>query len=236
MSLPKIKHPLYDFTIPSTGKKYSFRPFLVKEEKILLMAKSSEDGADIFRAIKQVINNCSIDKSFDVNKLAVFDLEYLFLQLRSVSVSNTVKVSYRDNEDESLYDFEIDLKSVTVKFPESIEKTIKVSETIGIKMKYPSASIFEDKDYFNSGSNAYYELIVRCIDCIYDEETVHNVSDYKPEEIEEFLNDCGVNVFEKIQEFMGNVPKLYHKLEYKNKLGNNRVIELASLSDFFSLG
>lgn len=236
MPLPKINHPIHEFVVPSTGKRESFRPFLVKEEKILLMAKASEDQADMFRAMKQVVNNCSVNPSFDVDKLTVFDLEYVFLQLRAVSVSNVVKVSYRDNEDGEIYDFEIDLKNVNVKFPDNIEKNIRVTDTIGIVMRYATSSIFDDEDYFKSGENAYYELVVRCIDKIYDGDEIYSVSDYSPAEVEEFLNECGLAAFEKIQAFMANTPKLYHKLEYKNKMGNDRVIELTSLTDFFTLG
>jgi hypothetical protein len=236
MPLPKIKHPIFEFTIPSTNKKEPFRPFLVKEEKILLMAKSSEDPSDILRAVKQVVNNCAINDSFDVDKLAIFDIEYLFVQLRSISVNNVVKLSYRDNEDQEVYDFEIDLKEVKVKFPEKIDRVIKITDKTGIQMKYPAASIFDDKEFFGAGDDAYYELIIRCLDKIYDEDDIFDLQDYSKEEIEEFLNDLSVDVFEKIQSFMNNVPKLYHKLEYKNKNGNDRVIELTSLTDFFTLG
>lgn len=235
MALPKIKHPVFDFVVPSTGKKESFRPFLVKEEKILLMAKTSEESNEILRAVKQVVNNCAINKSFDVDKLAIFDIEYLFMQLRAISVNNIVKVSYRDNEDQEVYEFQIDLKNVAVKFPEKVERVVKVTEDVGIQMRYPPASIFDDKDFFTSGDDAFYELVVRCIDKIYDGEDIFNPSDYSKEEIEQFLDECGIETFEKIQLFMTNVPKLYHKIEYKNKNGNERVIELTSLTDFFTL-
>jgi hypothetical protein len=236
MPLPKIKHPIFEFTVPSTNKKEPFRPFLVKEEKILLMAKSSEDPSDILRAVKQVVNNCAINDSFDVDRLAIFDIEYLFIQLRSVSVNNVVKLSYRDNEDQEIYDFEIDLKEVKVRFPEKIDRVIKITDKTGIQMKYPAASIFDDKEFFGAGDDAYYELIIRCLDKIYDEDDIFDPEDYSREEIEEFLNELSVDVFENIQAFMNNVPKVYHKLEYKNKNGNNRIIELTSLTDFFTLG
>jgi hypothetical protein len=236
MPLPKIKHPIFEFTIPSTNKKEPFRPFLVKEEKILLMAKSSEDQSDILRAVKQVVNNCAINDSFDVDKLAIFDIEYLFIQLRSVSVNNVVKLSYRDNEDGEVYDFEIDLKDVKVKFPDKVDRVIKISEKTGLQMKYPAASIFDDKEFFGAGDDAYYELVVRCIDKIYDGDDIFDPEDYSKEEIEEFLNDLSVDIFEKIQAFMNNVPKVYYKLEYKNNNNNDRVIELTSLTDFFTLG
>jgi hypothetical protein len=236
MALPKIKHPTYEFVIPSTKKKEVFRPFLVREEKILLIAKSSDDPTESFRAIKQIVNNCCLDDRFDVDKLTIFDLEYLFLQLRAVSVNNIVKVSYRDNEDQKVYDFEIDLKSIEVEFPENIEKVIQVNDTVGIMMKYPSASLFDDKEYFKAGNEAFYELIVRCIDKIYDGEDLFDPKDYQPKEIEQFLDDCGIEVFEKIQKFMNSNPRLYHKLTYRNANDKERVIELTSLTDFFTLG
>jgi hypothetical protein len=235
MALPKVKHSIHEFKIPSTSKKQTFRQFLVREEKILLMAKSSEDSADIFRAMKQIVNNCCMDDSFDIDKLSVFDLEYLFLKLRSISVSNIVKVSYRDNDDERIYDFEIDLDKIEVEFPENVEKVIKITDSMGIVMKWPAASIFDDKDYFKTNS-AYYELILRCIDKIYDGEDIYEASDYSNKDVEEFLDDCNVATLEKIQAFMSNTPRLYHKLEYKNSNGKDRVIELTSLTDFFTLG
>jgi hypothetical protein len=236
MPLPKIKHPIHEFTIPSTRKKELFRPFLVREEKILLIAKSSGDQADILRAVKQVVNNCAINKTFDIDRIAIFDVEYLFLRLRAVSINNMVKVSYIDNEDKEIYDFEIDLSKVEVKFPENIDQIIKVNDKITIVMKHPPASLFDDKDFTNSGDNAFYELIVRCIDKIYEDDDVYNPADYSKEEIEDFLNDLDIDVFEKIQTFMSEMPKLYYRIEYKNKNEKDRVIELTSLADFFTLG
>ena len=233
--LPKISHPIFEFNIPSTNKLEKFRPFLVKEEKILLMAKSSEEPSDILRAIKQVVNNCSLSESFDIDKLAMFDLEYLFLQLRSVSVENIVKVYYRDNDDQKVYDFQIDIKNVDVQFPENVDKIIKVTDDIGIKMKYPPASLFDDKDYFKSGDQAYYELILRCIDTVYSGDDLFNATDYTKEDLEVFLDDCGIKTFENIRNFMNNIPKLYYKIEYTNANGKLRTIELTSLSDFFTL-
>jgi len=235
MPLPKVKHPIYEFKVPSTGKKESFRPFLVKEEKILLMAKSSEDPADSLRAVKQIVNNCAINNAFDVDKLPIFDLEYLFLQLRAVSVSNIVTVSYRDNEDQKVYDFSIDLKDIQVKFPENSEPVIKVTDDMGLVMRWPAASLLDDKNYFKVGDDAYYELILRCIDKVYDGEDIYNLADYSLKEIEEFLDDCGVDTLDKIQKFMSEAPRLYHKLTYTNATGKERVIELTSLTDFFTL-
>lgn len=236
MSLPKIKHPTFEFKIPSTQKKETFRPFLVKEEKVLLMAKTSEDQSDIFRSMKQIINNCCVNESFDINKLTIFDLEYLFLQLRAVSVNDVAKVSYKDNEDEKVYDFEINLKEIQVNFPENIDKKIPISSTMGILMKYPSASLFDDKAFLNSGEDSFFELIIRCIDMIYDGDNVYDPTNYTKEEMETFLDDVGITIFEKMQQFMINTPKLSHTIKYKNSLGNDRKIEMNSLTDFFTLG
>lgn len=235
MPLPKVKHPIFEFKVPSTGKRESFRPFLVREEKILLMARSSEEPTDMFRALKQVVNNCSCSESFDVDQLTIFDLEYLFLQLRAVSVSETVEVAYRDNDDQKIYKFNINLKQVEVEFPPDVPKVIAVTETMGIKMKWPSASIFAAGDFTTQGDDAYYQMVVKCIDKVYDGDELFDPKDYSDKEIEEFLDDCGVQTFEKIQQFMTNIPRLYYKIEYKNSNGKDRVIELTSLADFFTL-
>lgn len=235
MPLPKVKHSIYEFKVPSTGKKLPFRQFLVREEKVLLMAKSSEDPSDIFRSVKQIVNNCCLDESFDVDRLTIFDLEYLFLKLRAVSVSNVVKVSYKDNDDEKVYDFEVDLSEIEVEFPEHSDKVIKINHDMGVVMRWPSASIFDDKEYFKS-EETYYELVLRCIDKIYDGDDVYDVSEYSLKEVEEFLDDCSIETLEKIQRFMSATPRLYHKITYKNSNGKDRVIELTSLTDFFTLG
>jgi hypothetical protein len=236
MALPKLKQPTYELKIPSTGKMEAFRPFVVREEKILLMAKSSQDPTDIFRSIKQVVNNCAIDDNFDVDKLTIFDMEYLFLRIRGFSVNNIVDVSYRDNEDQKIYNFKIDLNKIEVQFPSGVNKTIKIGEDVGMTMKYPSASIFDDKEYFKTGEDSFYELIIRCVDKIFDGDDVYDPRDYTKEEIEEFLEQVNVNTFQDIVKFMESTPKLYHKIEYKNANGNDRVIELTTLTDFFTLG
>lgn len=233
--LPKIKHPTFMFKIPSINKQLMFRPFLTREEKILLIAKSSEDKAEIFRAIKQIVNNCCLDDNFDIDKLTLFDLEYLFLQLRAVSVNNIVKVSYRDNEDKQVYDFEIDITKVEVEFPKNIDKKIMVDESVGILMKYPPASILDDNEFLKAGNETFFELVMKCVDKVFDSDEVYTADSYTKKELEEFLDDCGIKTFEKIQEFMNNIPKLKHVIKYKNKMGNDREIVLDSLTDFFML-
>jgi hypothetical protein len=234
MTLPKINHPMFKLTVPSTKKEMRFRPFLVKEEKLLLMAKVSEKEADMMLAIKQVVNNCAMD-DIDIDKLTLFDIEYLFLRIRAQSVNNIVSVSYRDYEDNQLYDFEIDLNTIEVLFPENIDKNIKLDAKSGFMMKYPEASIYEDKEFLKSGDESFFQLTVRCIDKFYDEDNVYPSKDYKLKEIEEFIENLDIKTFDKVREFMINQPKMSHTLNYKNTLGNDRSIELTTLNDFFTL-
>ena len=234
MSLPRIEHPIFKLKIPSSKREIRFRPFLVKEEKILLIAKASEQENDILLAIKQVVNNCALD-DLDIDKLALFDVEFLFLKIRAQSVNNIVSVTYRDNEDSMDYDFDIDLNNVIVTFPDNHEKTIKLSGTSGIVMKYPEASLYDDKDFLNSGEEAFYQLVLRCIEKFYDEETVYDTKNYTVAEIADYVDNLDVKTFDKIRDFMLNQPKLNYTIDYKNKLGNQRKIELTSLTDFFTL-
>lgn len=233
-NLPKIDYPVHKIKIPSLKKDFHFRPFLVKEEKLLLMAKESDSPSDILTAIKQIISNCAIDPKFDINKLALFDLEYIFLKLRAFSVDNTIRVSYRDAEDNKVYEFEINLDEIEVKFPEKTDNNIKITNKSGIIMKYPSASLYDDKEFLNLDKDYMFELIIRCIESIYYEDQVYNCADYKKEELNDFLEGLNIKTFEKIQNFLLTVPRMEHKIEYKNSLGNKREITLSSLNDFFT--
>jgi len=235
MPLPKIDQPLFSMTIPSIGKNVTFRPFLVREEKILLIAQQSGSDTDIIRAIKQILYNC-IQEDLDLDSLAIFDIEYMFLKLRSRSVNNVVKLSYRDNEDGEVYDFDLDLDTIEVKMPEKINSKIEVTDTVGMTMKYPTASITDRMKEFDNEVDLMTFFIVNCIDTIYDEENVYVAEDFSEQEITEFLDGLDVKSFEKIREFFESIPRLYHKIEYKNSIDNHRSIELTSLKDFFMWG
>ena len=234
MTLPKISYPTYTIKVPSTKKNVKFRPFLVKEEKLLLMAKESENNADILQSIKQIVNNCCLDENFDNEKMTIFDLEYIFIKLRAFSVDNIVKVSYKDEEDGQNYEFEVDLNAVEVEFPEKNENNIKISDTFGILMKYPSASLYEDKDFLNLDKDYLFELIVRCIDKIYEGDNVFEAKNYTMKDLGDFLENLDSKTFVSIQDFLMNSPKLLHVMKYKNSLGNEKEIRLSSLNDFFT--
>jgi hypothetical protein len=198
------------------------------------MAKESEQATDILSAIKQIINNCSIDSKFDIDKLALFDLEYIFLKLRSISVDNIVKVSYKDSEDDKTYDFEIDLNKIEVNFPEKIINNIKITDKSGIVMKYPSAKLYDDKEFLSLEKDYIFELIVRCIDSIYYEDQIYKASDYKKQDLVDFLENLNIKVFEEIQKFLLNIPKIEYVIKYENTAGTKREIVLNSLNDFFT--
>ena len=232
--LPKIDFPIHTIMIPSSKTSFKFRPFLVKEEKLLLMAKESENQSDILIAIKQIINNCAIDKKFDIDKLSLSDLEYTFIKLRAVSVDNIVKVAYKDTEDNKIYSFEIDLNEIEVIFPENANNNIKITENSGLIMRYPPASLYDDEEFLALDKNYMFELIVRCIDKIYLGEEVYEAKKYKKNQLDDFLDGLTIKVYEDIQKFLLNSPKIEHKIKYKNSLDNDREITLNSLNDFFT--
>jgi base plate protein len=236
MSLPKLKHPLHAFVVPSTKKKVSFRPLLVREEKLLLMAKESEVSEDIFVAIKQVINNCCIEKGFDVDDLTLFDMETLYMKLYSVSINNVISVTYVDKEDKQSYSFDVDLGKVEIKWPDKeVSKVIPIDSETGLTMRYPKANLYNDKDFLKTDKDSFFELIVRCVESVYTKTEVLPASDYTEAEIKEFLSDLDVKTYQRVSSFMLNQPSLYYELKYKNAMEHERRIELTTLSDFFSL-
>lgn len=236
MALPKIEKPLFEITIPSLNKAVKFRPFVVREEKILLIAQQTGQEKDIILAIKQVLQNCIQDPNFDVDTLATFDLEYLFLKLRARSVNNVIEVSYRDMEDDKVYDFTIDLDEVEMLKKTTFDNRISITEEIGIVMKYPSVTILDSMPQEQSPTDLIEYLICRCIDTIYDKENVYPTSEYSEAELREFIDSLDLEAFNKIREFFDNLPQMYYKIEYKNSLGNDRFVELTTLSDFFTWG
>lgn len=236
MSLPKIDKPLFEIIVPSQNKAVKFRPFLVKEEKILLMAQQSGSEKEIVLAIKQIIQNCAADDKFDVDDLATFDLEYLFVKLRARSVNNIVKLSYEDLEDSKTYDFEVNLDDIEiVKSPNHTNK-IKIDDEVGIIMRYPSITLVDTVPETSDPLVVVDFLIQSCIDKIYDSENVYVAKEQSPQELREFLDNLDVKTYDSIRQFFDTLPKMHYEIKYENSLGNERVIELNKLSDFFTLG
>lgn len=236
MPLPKIDVPLFTMVMPSTQQKLSCRPFLVKEEKILLMAQQAGEEKDIILAIKQILTNCIQDKTFDADKLTMFDVEYMFIQLRAKSVDNIVKLSYRDMEDDNVYDFEVNLEEVNITKDDTIDPKIKITEDVGIIMRYPSVLMIEQLPYDIGEDEANELLVAKCIDKVYDANNVYNVDEQTEEELEQFVDGLNVNVYNDVKQFFYKMPRLQYTIKYKNSLGNDRKIELNSLKDFFMWG
>lgn len=244
--LPKIKSPIYEATIPSTGKVVKFRPFIVKEEKILLMARQSGEPADFFSAISQIVQNCLLDNKINVLNMPLFDVEYLFTKMRASSVSNVAKVSYKDNEDGKTYDFSVDLNKVIVKFPESFNDDVvlsqsggrfKASPEISFTMTYPQMKLYTKKEFFDLDDDGVFDtLITNCLDTIVNGEEIHKAQESTKEEILDFSNSLPAKNYLEIRQFFLNLPTLYHEIKYKNANGVEKTIIQRTIEDFFTFG
>ena len=235
MSLPKTTHPTFNVTIPSTKKKIRMRPFLVREEKILLMAQTSQDPKDIVLAIQQVVNNCLVDK-VSIDDLTTFDIEYLFLKLRGKSVSNTIDMKYTDPVDGNQYDITVNVDDVQVKIDPEHSDRIEITKKTGIILKYPKADVAEKMSQgITSEVELMFELMKYCLGEFYDEDNVYNFAEYTSEEIEDFLNDQDITTYTAIQKFIETMPRLYHEVPYTRKDGTEGKVVLQTLNDFFTL-
>jgi hypothetical protein len=230
MALPKIKHPTYSITIPSNNKKVNFRPFTVQEEKLLLMAKNSEKTEDIINTVKQVIQNCIIEP-IDVEKLAIFDIEYIFIKLRSKSVGEIVDLDYNDPETDENIKFKINLDDIEVKRNDEHTNKFILFENIGVVMRYPTLE--EVKTVEDNGKDeAVFTMLIKCIDQIYDEETVY--SDYNEKELDEFINTLPMESMGAIQKFFETMPSVEHTVKLKNKKGETKEVVLKGINSFFT--
>lgn len=237
MTLPKIDYPINEIKLDSTGKKINFRPLTTKEEKLLLIAKASENENDIFTAMKQAVNNCIIDKDFDINKIPLYELEWFFLNLRIRSIGGFVELTYSDAEDKKDYNFRINLEDIKITYPAgNFNNKIQVNENVGIVMRYPPASLYDNKDFIHSKSVSQVseELLISSIDKIWDGDEVHEASDASKEELIEFIDSLESSVYGKMQEFLIKSPHIEYTISYKNSLGTERKIPLRSLTDFFT--
>lgn len=236
MGLPVVQHPTFSLTLPSTKQRISFRPFLVKEEKILLIAQSGGEQGDIVRAIKQVINNCITDQGIDVETFTTFDLEYFFIKLRAKSVQNVIELQYRDNEDEKVYTVEVDLDTVEVIQDKQAANRVEITPTSGLTLRYPQLSIMSDVEKITNPVDFNFAIMQACIDTIYDGDKVFKTSDFTQEEVRTYLDDLDVKTYQQIQDFIEAMPRVEHVIGYTNSNGKEVKITLKTLTDFFTLG
>ena len=242
--LPKIDVPIYETNLISNGQKIRFRPFLVKEQKLFLMASQSDDTKDMVDAIKQVIRNCVLDE-IDVETLPTFDLENLFIQLRARSVNDIVNLSYNCNnkvtndkgEEKTcgnLVKFDIDLLSLRAEKNPNHTNKIEITEKLGIVLKYPTFNMMEKIDMENNNMEHILDIIISCIDYIYDQDNIYYAKDSTKEELTEFVENLQQSNLEKIQEFFTTLPKLKKELHFHcNKCGYEEGITVEGIQNFF---
>jgi hypothetical protein len=239
MPLPKIATPTYELELPSTGQTIQYRPFLVKEEKLLVIALESEDTKQITTAIKTVIKNCIQTKGVKVEDLPTFDIEYLFLNIRGKSVGEEIEVNIICPDDgETQVPVNINLDDIKVqKSPEHTNR-IKLDDSIMMEMKYPSLDQFIKNNFDFNDKNAMdqsFELIGSCIDKIFTEEEVWTSSDVTKKELSDFLESMNSSQFKEIEKFFETMPKLSHTLNIKNpKTGVENEVVLEGLASFFA--
>ena len=240
MPLPKISTPTYELEIPSTGKKIKYRPFLVREEKILIMALESEDMKQISNAIVQILSDCIQTRGVKVKDLSTFDIEYLFLNVRAKSVGETVEVNITCPDDgETVVQMEIGIDTIQVQKDKNHKDTIKLDDSLSMKMKYPSLDQFVENNFevaeVNSDVNKSLNVIMSCVDMIYSDEESWSASDYSKKELQEFVEQLNTKQFKEIEEFFTTMPKLSHTVKVKNP--NTKVeseVVLEGLASFFS--
>ena len=239
MPLPKIATPTYELELPSTKQTINYRPFLVKEEKLLVLALESEDNKQITTAIKAVIKNCIITKGIKVEKLPTFDIEYLFLNIRGKSVGEEVEVNVICPDDEQpQVPVTIFIDDIKVKENEEHTKQVKVDNTLMMEMKYPSLDEFIQSNFdFKEENNMErsFDLIGGCIDKIYNEEEVWSNADCNKKEVKEFLEQMNSSQFKEIEKFFDTMPKLSYEIEVTNpKTKKKSSVVLEGLSSFFA--
>ena len=221
--------------MPSTQKEVTFRPFLVGEEKILLMAQESGDERDIIRAIKQILANVIVTEDFNPRVLTTFDLEYMFLKLRSKSVSNIMEMSYIDNEDDKKYDFKVNLDEIEVTYPEgNWSNKVKASEDVGLTLRYPTVELLASLDTATTETEMVDQMVRGCVASIYDADIVYLADEQDPEDLAAFIDALDPKTYKEIRLFFDGMPQVIHTITYKNSLGNDRKIELRTLKDFFT--
>ena len=238
MPLPKINTPTYELTLPSNGKKIKYRPFLVREEKILIMALETEDQKQITAAIIQILTACIMTRGIKLNELATFDIEYLFLNVRSKSVGETISLNLICPDDEKTsVEVSIDLDSIKVKKDKSHTNIVKLDNNLSLKLKYPSMKQFIESN-FEAGvetvSNTM-DVVISSIDMIYNEEESWNASESTKKELEDFIDQLNTKQFKLIENFFDTMPKLSHKIKVKNPKTNvESTVLLEGLAAFFN--
>ena len=233
MALPKLATAKYELTLPSTGEKVEFRPFLVKEEKALMLAQQSGENTDIMRAIRDVINACTFDK-IKSETLPTFDLEYVFINLRAKSIGEIVDLNITCPDDgKTQVDVKVDLTKIQCVKEVGHDNNIRLTDSIGMIMDYPKVDSLSSLDKDDEVS-AMFDVVKTCIRQVYDSENVYEKTDMDKAELDEFVESMSHEQFEKIQEFFNTMPKVKHPIKVKNpNTGVESEVVLEGMQDFF---
>jgi hypothetical protein len=240
MALPIMNSPTYSLVVPSTGEKVRYRPFLVKEEKALLIAQQSEDIEVMVDSLKEVIRGCVLDK-IDVNSLATFDIEYIFTQIRAKSVGEIVELlfpcdeDHGEDQDKAKLKISIDLTNLQVEFPQDHTKKIPLFGDVGVIMKYPSFDMMSKMETLNvEDVEGIFDIIASCMDMIYEGEEIHYAKEQTKEELLEFLYNLTNEQFAKLQKFFAKMPKISKTVEYNCPLcAKHHSVTLEGMQSFF---
>ena len=236
MALPKLTTPTYELEIPSTDEKIKYRPFLVKEEKILMMAMESKASADITQAVKDIVKECTFDK-VNIDNMPMFDVEYIFLQIRSKSVGEISKLKLLCPDDEKTYvDIELNLDDVKVQVGEDHTNKIELDKGMGMIMRYPTIDSFSETGIKDINPGNMLDVISTCILQIYEKngEKTYDPKDQTKKELTEFIEQLNTKQFREVQKFFETMPKLKHEITIKNpKTKKESKVTLTGLNDFF---
>lgn len=231
--LPKIDLPIYEMTLPSTKQKIKYRPFTVKEEKILLVAAESDDVTQQITAIKQVVSNCCFD--VDATNLAMFDLEYLLLVLRSRSVDNGIVFNILDPDTEEKVSLELDIDNVRLTENKEHTNEVKINDDYILYLKYPTIDEFIKITTFEADDPLVsYFIMVSCLDKVASSDEVFEFKNYTEKEVNQFMEDVSGDVVKGIQRFFETMPKLRHEMPYKNNKGDDKTFVVEGIRSFFS--
>ena len=239
MPLPKVNTPTYELVLPSTNKTIKYRPFLVREEKILIMALETEDVKQITSSVIEILNACILTRGIKIEKLATFDIEYLFLNVRAKSVGESIDVNVTCPDDnKTTVEVKVDIDSIKIIKSKNHKDTVKLDDTLSLKLNYPSIEQFIENNFESSKGGEVtntLDMITSCIDMIYSDEESWNASETSKKDLEEFIEQLNTKQFRVIEGFFDTMPKLSHSIKVKNpKTDVESTVVLEGLAAFFS--
>jgi len=233
MALPTIESPKYFLTIPSTNESLEFRPFLVKEEKVLMIAQEAGTNQSMISAMKDVIKSCTFG-ALDIYSLAMSDLEYILLQIRSKSVGETSEIRFKCDECDEIIELTIDLSEIEVSKETTKENKVQLTDDVGITLKAPGLKEAEKAAKNNKQNNSIVQSLSSVIESVYDSDNVYPFEQAEPKEIETFIDSLSSAQVNKIKEWVDSIPTLKKEIKFKCSQGKERTKVLSGLGDFFA--